>query len=130
MNMKNITKPAIIFTMTGLFVLSIVGCNEQQQQPTSSSKKARLVANENMQLKEQLQSLDGQIKDLQAQLQTQKDLLEDCRKEFKALKLKKQSEGEKFLVDILMSADDAEKDDLKKQIKILEEKIKQLEANK
>ncbi len=123
--MKNTTKPAIILTVTILFVLSIVGCEEQQQLP--SSKKARLIANENMNLKEQIKNRDTQIRSLHAQLQTQKNLLEKCQKENNSLNMQRQKDGEALMKQILMSAD-TEKQDLKNQIKTLKQKIKQLEA--
>ena len=123
--MKNTTKPAIILTVTILFVLSIVGCEEQQQLP--SSKKARLIANENMNLKEQIKNRDTQIRSLHAQLQTQKNLLEKCQKENNSLNMQRQKDVEAIMKQILMSAD-TEKQDLKNQIKTLKQKIKQLEA--
>ena len=124
--MKNITKPAIILTVTILFVLSIVGCEEQQQLPTS--KKARLIANQNMNLKEeQLKDRDTQIRSLQAQLQTQKDLLGNCQKENNSLMAKKQKEGEELMKMLLISGD-TEKQNLKKQVETLKQEIRQLEA--
>ena len=125
MNMKNITKSAILFSVAILLVLSIVGCDEEQQLP--SSKKTRLIVNENMNLKEQLHDRDTQIQTLQAKLQTQKNLLEKCQKENNSLKMQKQKDSEAFMMKILMSAD-TEKQDLKNQIKTLKEKIKELEA--
>ncbi|MFC1677307.1 hypothetical protein ACFL3G_09640 [Planctomycetota bacterium] len=125
--MKNTTKPAIILTVTILFILSIVGCEEERQLTTS--KKTRLIANENMNLKEQLQGRDIQIKELQAQLQMQKDLLEKCQQKYNSLRSQKQREGEELMKMLLMTAD-TEKQGLKNQIKSLKEKIKQLEANK
>ena len=125
MNMKSTTKLTIVFSITILIVLSIVGCEEQQQLP--SSKRTRIIANENITLKEQLNDRDTQIQTLQGQLKTQKNLLEKCRQKNKSLKAQRQKEGEELMMQILMSAD-TEKQDLKNQVKTLKEKIKQLEA--
>ena len=130
--MKNKTKLTIIFSVTILLALSIVGCDEEQQLPSSkqqtpSPKRARLIADENMMLKGQIQNKDTQIKDLRTQLQTQNNLLETCKEENKSLKMQKQKEGEAFMLQVLMSAD-TEKQELKKQVETLKQKIKELEA--
>jgi superfamily II RNA helicase len=68
-------------------VMLIVGCEEQQQQP--STKMARVVAAENIQLKKDLQQRDSEIEKLKEQrsdeLEKQKGLLAECQKEIEVL---------------------------------------------
>ncbi len=66
----NITvKPALYAIILALFIVA-TGCQEQQS-PTTD-KRARLVANQNLQLKKQLQEKDREI-------QRQKDLVTECQ---------------------------------------------------
>ncbi len=75
--MRKYVQTTLVLTIGIVFVIMLLaGC---QQQGLSDTKKSRLVANENRQLKEQLARSDREIK-------KQKEILENCLEEKKNLK--------------------------------------------
>lgn len=71
--MKKWTRKAVVSAVSIVFVMLIAGCEEQS---LSSAEKSRLIADENIQLKQELKRRDREIK-------KQKGLLEECLQEKK-----------------------------------------------
>lgn len=93
----------IFLTVGILFVIiMIAGCEEQNLSDTNlSPKKTRIIAVENMRLKEQLQKRDVIIENQKAQFAKQKEQLKKCKDENKALKTTSHKEIESLILDAL-----------------------------
>lgn len=97
--MKRILIPAIGFIFV---IMLIAGCEEQSiSQTTPSSKKLRLIAVENMRLKEQLIKRDTAIENLKGDVVKQKELLSKCEDKNKALSLRNQKKMQSFFLKAL-----------------------------
>lgn len=82
--MKRSAQKAIILAVGVVFVIMLIeGCEEQS---LSDTKKHRLIAAQNRQLKEQLEQRDAEIGNRDAEIKKQKKLLEKCRQKKDALK--------------------------------------------
>lgn len=85
--MEKVVLKALAVITGVVFMISIAGCEDEQQIPTA--KKNRLIAAENMQLKQQLQQRKVEIEKLKgqhaAETQMQKEVLEKCQQEKKVL---------------------------------------------
>ena len=94
--MKEITRKKVVLVVGIVFVIMLVaGCEEQNISNTkSNTKKSRLVAAENGQLKKQLEQRDREI-------EKQKGLLNKCLKEKKVLEDKTEQGIKKQVKDIL-----------------------------
>lgn len=71
--MKRWTPKSVVSSVSIVFVMLIAGCEEQS---LSSAEKSRLTADENIQLRQELERCDREIK-------KQKGLLEECLQEKK-----------------------------------------------
>jgi hypothetical protein len=76
--MKKTAQLSIVL-ISSLFFVFLAGCEEQQQQTTSNPRQERLIADENMQLKNQLEQKDLEI-------QKRQDALDKCIAERDKLK--------------------------------------------
>ena len=77
-------KNAILFLLSAVFVLTVIlfaGCEESNK---FSDKRARLVGNENLQLKKQLAQKDAEIKGLNARIEELEDEVIKCEENTKA----------------------------------------------
>ncbi len=101
----------------GLFVL-ICGCEESGQ---AGDRQARLIANENMQLQEQIKSLNKEI-------QKQKELLATCQEAKKAIAASEGSRKFDEGVIELLEKSNKKVAELTKENMELKERIKELEA--
>ena len=110
--MKITIKLALYAIILAIFVIAI-GCQEQQS-PTTD-KRARLVANQNLQLKKQLQEKDREI-------QRQKDLVIECENSMEA---QQQQHGRAAEGTIRMMRSLVEKE---AQVKQLEAQLKSLQG--
>ncbi len=109
----NITiKPALYATILALFIIA-TGCQEQQS-PTTD-KRARLVGNQNLQLKKQLREKDREI-------QRQKDLVIKCQAATETQQQQQDRSGEGMIRIVKMFVEK------EAQVKQLEAQVKQLEA--
>lgn len=98
-------------------VVATTGCQEQ-----STTKKSKVIAAENIELKNELAQQDNEI-------QRQKDLLEQCQQQNETLK----EQAKKNMQDQLnavLSGVVKQNSDLKQKIKALEEQLKELKEHK
>ena len=100
-----------------LVIMSTIGCEEQN---LSNTKKSRLIATENIQLKEQLTTRDMEI-------EHQKKLLGKCLQEKTALQQKTQKELEAKVNDVLV---DVIEENAKLRQKIMDLKSQTKESKK
>jgi len=116
---NSISMPAAILTLvTCLVVFTCVGCQEQVS--SSDNKQVRLVANQNLELKEQLKEKDQEI-------QRQKDLVIECEKKNEQLQAQAGMAAESF-VEMIQGATKAlqeENNTLKERVKELESQLKE-----
>jgi len=106
----------VAFAVCVAFIILIAGCEGENLSDTKSNiKKSRLIAVENIQLKKEVAK--------------QKELLDKCLREKKALQEKPQEEGEsliKFLFEENLRLDKENKS-LKVQVQRLETRVQRLE---
>lgn len=120
--MKGQTRKVFVLVTIAVFIL-IAGCDQQNQ---SNTRKSRLVAVENLKLKEQLQQRDNQIK-------RKEELLKQCWQEKKALQnqlgKERREELNDVFGDILEHSQKLQQEnkELKARVKKLETKLKELE---
>jgi len=109
----------VIIAVTASCLIFVTGCEEQQ---TIKDKQARLVANQNLGLKKQLQEKDAEI-------ERQKGLVVDCQAAIEEQKKahEKSAEG---VIDIIKSVSEqsAQIEQLTAENKQLKAKIAKLEA--
>ena len=119
--MKEITRKKVVLVVGIVFVIMLVaGCEEQNISNTkSNTKKSRLVAAENGQLKKQLEQRDREI-------EKQKGLLNKCLKEKKVLEEQSQQNAQ-VLVDELFKSFGEENTKLRKENEKLKARVQQLE---
>lgn len=135
--MKKTVLKAFVLAAGVVAIVLIAGCEEQQ---LSSTKMARIVAAENIQLKKQLQQRDSEIEKLKEQhdneLRKQEELLAKCRKEKKALEEQLAGKFEDQINEFFKTvAEESEKLDeenrkLKAQIEKLKTKLEKWEEAK
>ena len=102
-----------------IIALIISGCNEPQ---TPSEKQSRLIAAENLELKEQIKELRLEIEKLkeqhQKELEVEKSLLADAQKEIDTLKVKSKQNVRDQVQDVF-DAVIQQNTDLRKEIEKL-----------
>lgn len=116
--MSKSSQTVMVLAICMAFIALIAGCAEKN---LSNTKKHKLIAVENMQLKKQLEQRDKEI-------EKQKKLLDKCLRGKKALQEKPQEEGEsltKFLFEENLRLDKENKS-LKAQVQQLEARVQQL----
>ena len=104
-----------LLAVSVVIVMSIGGCEEQNLPDT---KKGRLIAAENIQLKKQLEKRDEEIK-------KQTELLNKCMDEKKALQ-KQKTEETKKVIDLAMKSINKETVKLRAENKSLKAEIEKL----
>lgn len=122
--MKRSTQKALVITIAVVFVAALfAGCEEQN---LADTKKSRLVATENLELKEQLTQYDVEIEE-------QKSKLDKCLKEKELLKQRTQKSIKEQVDGVLKGVMDinarlqAENKDLKEKLKQLEKSLHELQ---
>jgi DNA anti-recombination protein RmuC len=133
---RNILK-AFVSAAGVAVIMLIVGCEEQQQQQPST-KMAKVVAAENIQLKKDLQQRDSEIEGLKEQhsneLKEQQELIAKCQDEERYLQeqLAGRFEGQmKEMFDTLVEEAgklQKENEQLKAQIEVLKADLEKLKA--
>jgi len=121
--MGKLVLKALIFVVVVVFVMSVAGCEEQNQAVT---KEHRLIAAENVELKGQLEQRDKEIEE-------QKELLERCLAEKKVLEEEADEKLEAFIGSLLEDLGDnvklhEENKKLKSQIEALQKESSSLKA--
>ena len=118
-------KPAQIAVVLAVAVVMLIaGCEEQS---LSNTKKSKLIAAENIQLKKELEKRDREIEE-------QKKLVDKCLREKKGQEDKTQEKVEELMGLIFESFGEENKElrkeneNLKAQVQQLEARIKQLET--
>ena len=88
--MKKSTQTALILAVSIVAIMLTTGCAEQN---LSSTKKTRLIASDNIQLKKQLQQCNKEI-------EKQKKLLDECLQAKKSLQQDSQKDIENLVANI------------------------------
>ncbi|MCK5565952.1 MAG: hypothetical protein KAJ07_11955 [Planctomycetes bacterium] len=109
----NITIKPALYAIILVFFIVTTGCQEQQSPKTD--KRARLVANQNLQLKKQLHEKDREI-------QRQKDLVIECKDAMQAQQ-QQHERGAEGMLRIMQSLVEKEK-----QVQQLEAQIEELQS--
>ena len=117
--MKRLTRKAFVLTVGIVVLMLIAGCEEQNKpQSQSPTRKDRLVAAENIQLKKDLEQRDEEI-------ERQKTLLDKYMEENRALREDAQENTQTLLGEIMKSfAEESEK--LREENEKLKAQIKEL----
>ena len=120
MEMERLARKAFVLTAGVVLLMLVAGCEEQNKpEAQSPTRKDRLVAAENIQLKKDLEQRDEEIK-------RQKALLDKYMEENRALRENAQENTQKLLGEIMKSfIDESEK--LRKENEELKAQIKELE---
>jgi len=132
--MKTVVLKALVLATGVAVIMSVTGCEEQQ---VPGTKRARIIAVENRQLKKQLQQRDSDMEKLKEQYdnesKNQKELLAKCEQEKKSLQEQLTGKFEAKLNDFIKSLGEenkkllGENESLKAQIEELKEKVKELD---
>lgn len=123
--MKGLTQKALVLAV-GVVIMVGVGC---QQGEVPSTKKARLIASENIQLKRQLEQRDSEIEELKNQHDRQIKLREEqtakCLEQKQALQ-KQLKEDIQERVDEVLAAVVEENAQLRQEVSKLKTQIEEL----
>jgi len=115
--MKRLVRIAFVLTVGAVVIMLVAGC-EEQQRPSTGTKKSRLIAAENIELKKQLQQRAQEI-------ERQKTLLEQCLQEKKNLEGQTQK-NIKELIGLALKNFAEESAKLRKENERLKGQIEQL----
>lgn len=134
---RNILK-ALVLAAGVVVIMLNTGCEEQQQQQQPSTKMAKVVAAENIQLKKDLQQRDSDIEKLKEQhsdeLKKQQELLAKCQEENKDLQEQLAGEFQGQMNNLMGSVVEEsrqlleENERLKAQIKTLKAELERLKS--
>jgi predicted nuclease with TOPRIM domain len=125
--MKGIALKAFVLAVCVVAIIIITGCEEQQ---VSGGKMARIIAAENIQLKEQLQQYKSEIEKLKKQydieLKKQGELLAKCSREKKSLEEQFAGKYEDQINEFFktVAQESGKLDEENKQLKAQVEKLK------
>lgn len=122
-----------VFVLVFCVVIGLIaGCEEQEM---AGTKKSRLIAAENMDLKKELGQRDKQIEDMKKQhdkeIKRQEEILVDCRKKIKVWNDKAQKSVEEkldaFIGSVMEQTAQVQKENeaLKSQVEELKAKLKE-----
>ena len=123
--MKRLTQKALVLA-TGVVIMVGVGCQESE---APSTKRARLIASENMQLKKQLEQRDSQIEKLKnehgKQIKQLEEQIAKCLEQKQSLQ-KRLQENVQERVDEVLATVVEENAQLRQEISKLKAQIEEL----
>ena len=123
--MKGLTQKALVLTI-GVVIVVGVGCQEAE---APSTKKARLIASENMQLKKQLEQRDSQIEKLKREhdkeIKQREEQIAECLEQKQTLQ-KRSRENIQEQVDEVLATVVEENAQLRQEISKLKAQIEEL----
>ena len=123
--MKRLTQKALVLA-TGVVIMVGVGCQESE---APSTKRARLIASENMQLKKQLEQRDSQIEKLKnehgKQIKQLEEQIAKCLEQKQSLQ-KRLQENVQERVDEVLATVVEENAQLRQEISKLNAQIEEL----